>query len=189
VSYPLDAHLSKAPAVWTTCHTLRTLIFLKYHPSRRRELPVRTFPCVEKFRTAPACIRPDISAACLDDSQCSTKLLEFFPKHRYGKIVTTVQTRLSIRQLSQFKSRCPDASQHGPDVRASEMEIVCIKSIVRTTIPLFRTCEAFIKKLLAAEVRTSGLHGTTVQMRFKNRKEFQQNSQEIDRKVVCPDGA
>jgi hypothetical protein len=33
---------------------------------------VRTFPCVEKFQTAPASICPDFSAARADDSQCST---------------------------------------------------------------------------------------------------------------------
>jgi hypothetical protein len=37
-------------------------------------IPVRTFLCVEKLRTAPACICPDVSAAHPDDTQCSTKL-------------------------------------------------------------------------------------------------------------------
>jgi hypothetical protein len=36
------------------------------------------------------------------------------------------------------------------------MEITCSKSTVRTTIPPVRTHEAFIRKLLAAEVRPSG---------------------------------
>jgi hypothetical protein len=96
-------------------------ISLKHHPFGRCELSVWTFPCVEKFRSAPACIRSDVSVACPDDSQCSIKLQDFFPKHRYGKIAATVRTTWipvrtcsSIRQVSQFKFRRPDASQHGP---------------------------------------------------------------------------
>jgi hypothetical protein len=119
------------------------------------------------------------------------KLQDFFPKHCYGNIVATVQTtwipvqtRLSIRQVSHSKSRRPDASQHGPDAHASNMEIVYIKSTVRTTIPPVRTRESFIWKLLAAEVQPSRRHGTTVRTWLKNRKEFQRNSQKIDRTVV-----
>jgi hypothetical protein len=114
VSYRPDAQLSKASAVRTTW------------------IPVRTFLCVE-LRTAPACIRPNDSVARLDDPQWPTKPQDFFPKHRYGKIAATVRTtwipvwtRSSIRQVSQFKSRRPDASQHGPDAQASDMEIACI---------------------------------------------------------------
>jgi hypothetical protein len=44
----------------------------KHHPSRRQELSVRNFLCVKKLRTAPACIRPNISAARPDATQCST---------------------------------------------------------------------------------------------------------------------
>jgi hypothetical protein len=75
----------------------------------------------------------------------------FLSKHRYEKIAATVRTtwnpiwtRSSIRKVSQFKSRRLDASQHGLDVRASDMEIVCISSTVRTTILLVRTRKAFI---------------------------------------------
>jgi hypothetical protein len=119
-------------------------------------IPVRTFLCVEKLQTVLACIRSD-------DSQCSIKLQDFFPKHRYGKIAATIQTtwipvrtRSSIRQVSQFKSRCPDASRHGPDARVSNIEIACIKSTVWTTILLIRAREASIWKLLAVNVRPSG---------------------------------
>jgi hypothetical protein len=66
----------------------------------------------------------------------------FLSKHRYGKIIATVrttwipvQTRSSIRQVLQFKSRRPDDGPHGPDTRASDMEIAYIKSTVRTIIP------------------------------------------------------
>jgi hypothetical protein len=68
------------------------------------------------------------------------QLQDFFPKHRYGKFVATpVRMRSSIRQVSHSKSRRPDASLHGLDARASDMEIACIISTVRTTIPLVRT--------------------------------------------------
>jgi hypothetical protein len=123
------------------------------------------------------------------------KLQDFFPKHKYGKIAATVQTTWipiqtpsSIRQVSHSKSRRPDTSQHGSDLRASSMEIECIKSTVRTTIPSVQTREAFIRKLLAAEARLSKRQGTTIRMLLKNRKEFQQNSREIDHTIVRPDG-
>jgi len=104
VSYRPDAHQTKVSSIRTTW------------------IPVRTFLCVEKLRTAPACIRSDDSAARPDDPHCSIKLQDFFPKHRYGKITETVRTtwipvrtRSSIRQVSQFKSGRLGASHHDPD--------------------------------------------------------------------------
>jgi hypothetical protein len=44
----------------------------KHHPSGRRELSVRTFLCDEKLRIVQSCIRPNVSATCLDAVQCST---------------------------------------------------------------------------------------------------------------------
>jgi hypothetical protein len=52
------------------------------------------------------------------------------------------------------------------------MEIACIKSTVRTIIPLVWMLEDFIWKLLAADVLPFGRQGTTVRMRLKNRKEL-----------------
>jgi len=123
VIYSLDAQLSKASSVRTT----------------------RTF-------------RPDLPL-CREASNCSSlhpsrrlsstsgrhsvfdQLWDFLPKHKYGKIVTTVRTtwipvrtRSSIRQVSDSKSRRPDASLHGPGARASDMEIACSEgATVRTT--------------------------------------------------------
>jgi hypothetical protein len=71
-----------------------------------------------------------------------------------------------------FKSRCPDISLLGSDERASDMEIVCIRSTVRTTIPLIWTRETLIWKLLATEVRQSKRQGTTVQTWLKSGKNF-----------------
>jgi hypothetical protein len=171
VSYRPDAHQTKASSIWT------------------KWISVWTFLCVEKLRTAPACIRPDDLAARPDDSQCSIKLQDFIPKHRYGKIAATVRTRSSIRQVSQFKSRCPDASHHGSNPRVSNIEIACIRSTVRTTILLVRTREGSIWKLLVANVRPSGRQGNTVRMRLSNRKDFQRNFWNFGRTVVHPDGA
>jgi hypothetical protein len=200
-------------AVWTTCHTVRTPICPKcqpfrwrvissgrtspkHHPFGWRELSVRTFPGVEKFQTATACICLDVSIARMDESQCLTKLQDFFPKHSYGKIAATVRTtwspirrRSSIRQVSYSKSRCPDASQYGPDTRASDMEIACIKINCQNDHPLVRTREALIWKLLAKEVPPSRRQGTTVRTWLKNRREFQRNSREVDHTVVHLDGA
>jgi hypothetical protein len=52
------------------------------------------------------------------------------------------------------------------------MEIECIRSTVRTTIPLVQKREALIWKLLATEVRPSGRQGTTIRTRLKSRKNF-----------------
>jgi hypothetical protein len=79
-----------------------------------------------------------------------------------------VQTTLSVQLASGFLSktqlwevRCNhpddvDSSPLGPEARASNMEITCIRSIVRMTIPLVWTSEALVWKLLAVEVRPSG---------------------------------
>jgi hypothetical protein len=69
VSNRLDSHQTKASFVRTTW------------------IPVLTFLCVKKLRTAPACIRPDVLAAHPDDSQCSTKLQIFFPKSDMGRLL------------------------------------------------------------------------------------------------------
>jgi hypothetical protein len=124
VSYRLNAHHSKASSVWTTrtfspnlplC--LEVLNCSSLHPSGRFS---NTFGRLSVF----------------------DQLQDFFPKHRYGKIAatvwktwTSVRTRSSIRQVSQFKSRRPDSSQHGPDARALDMKIACIKSTVGRPFP------------------------------------------------------
>jgi hypothetical protein len=68
LTYRPDAHQTKASSVHTTW------------------IPIRTFLCVEKLRTAPACIHPNNSASRSDDSQCSTKLQIFFPKSNMGRL-------------------------------------------------------------------------------------------------------
>jgi hypothetical protein len=67
VSYRSDAQLSKASSVQTT-RTFRL-----------------TFLCVEKLRTALACIRLDVLAARPDDSQCLTSLRISFQNRVMGR--------------------------------------------------------------------------------------------------------
>jgi len=107
------------------------------------------------------------------------QLWDFLPKHSYGKIAATVRTtwipvrtRSSIRHVSHLKSRRPDVSPLGPDALESDMEIACIRSTVWTTIPLVRTCEALLWKLLATEVRPFGRQDSTVRSQLKSGKNF-----------------
>jgi predicted RNA-binding protein YlqC (UPF0109 family) len=180
-------------AVRPTCHFVRMPRCPNLQPSGRRFkssdshqtkassvrttwIPVRTFPCVEKLRTAPACIGPDVSAAYPEDSQSLTKLQIFFPKSDMGRLLQlSGRSGYSLRQVLQFKSRRPDASQHGPDARSSNMEIACIRSAVQTTISLVQTHEAFIRKLLAADVRLSERQCLIVRTWLSNRKDLQRN--------------
>jgi hypothetical protein len=161
---------------------------------------VRTLNCPsiirpddENLRTAPVCISQDFSAARLDATQCSISYGIFFPKHKYEKTVATVRTmwipvrtRSSIRQVVHSKSRRSDASLHGPNLRATYMEIACIRSTVRTTCSMVRTREALIWKLHAVKVRPSGRQGNTVRIRLNSGKTFYEIGK-ADRTVVRPD--
>jgi len=82
------------PAVQTMCHTIWMPLCPKHQPSGqrvipsgRRELPIRTFPCFEKFRTAPACIRLDVSIARPDDSQYSISFRISFQNTVMGRLL------------------------------------------------------------------------------------------------------
>jgi hypothetical protein len=88
-------------AVWTTCHPVRTPICPLFHLSGRRvhldrtpnrpASSVRTTclfrpnPKLYREASVPACIRPDISAACLDAFQYSNSL-RLFPSSNKGNI-------------------------------------------------------------------------------------------------------
>jgi hypothetical protein len=136
VIYSPDTQLSKASSVQTT----RT-----FHP----DLPL----CQE----ASNCFSLH-SFGCFSSTSGQHSVLDqlrdFFPKHRYGKIVATIQTmwipvrtRSSIREVAHSKFRCPDTSLHGPDVRATYMEIACIRSTVWTIFPMVWTREALIWRI------------------------------------------
>jgi hypothetical protein len=97
----------------------------------------------------------------------------FLAKHRYGKNDTTVRTMwILVRMHSSIR---PNANRHGPDARASDMEIGCIRSAVRTTVPPIWTRKDFIWKLLAADMRPSRRQGITVRTWLSNKKDLQLN--------------
>jgi hypothetical protein len=159
VIYCPDAQLSKASSVWTN----RTF---------RPDLPL---------------CREALNCSSLHPSGCFSstsgrhsvfdQLWDFFPKHKYGKIAATVRkmwipvrTSSSIRQVEHSKFRRLDIGLHGSDTWATYMEIACIWSTVRKTIPLVQTCEALIRKLRTVEVRLSGRQGKTIRMWLKSGK-------------------
>jgi hypothetical protein len=142
----------------------------------------------------PACIRSDLSTARPDASQYLTKL-QILSKIKYGKIVASVRTtwipvrmHFPLRHVRNSNSTIWLPVCHGPDVRSTDMEIACRRSTVWTAIPLVRTSEALIRKLLAADVQPSGRQCLNVQTRLSNRKDFQRNSQIFGRTVVRSDG-
>jgi len=86
-----------------------------------------------------------------------------------------VDSRLDVlihKASIAFKSRCPDNGPHGPNARALDMKIACIKSTVRTIFLLVRTRKALVWKLLVVEVRPSERQGITVRMWLKTGKNF-----------------
>jgi hypothetical protein len=181
------------PAVRTMCHTVRTPICPKHHPSGRREISFRTFLCVEKIRTAPACIRTDISAhvrTTLSVWQASgflskTQLWEdccnhpddvdSHPDALIHKASMAFKIQTFERQSAWSGCACirygncmhqinrPDDHPPGLDTRSLYMEITCSGSVT---------------------VRTTGHHRPDA---AQNRKEFQRNFWKADRTVVRPD--
>jgi len=103
---------------------------------------------------------------------CTSRSFELLQLATVRTMWIPVWTRSSIRQVSHSKSRRPDTSLKGPDARASDMKIACIRSTVWTTIPLVWTREALVWKLRAAEVRPSERQGITVRMQLKSGKNF-----------------
>jgi len=63
------AHLSTIPSFRTTCHPFRTLDRLA--SSVRTKCSFRPDPILYREGSVPACIRPKVSAACLDASHHS----------------------------------------------------------------------------------------------------------------------
>jgi hypothetical protein len=84
----------------------------KHHPSERRVSP--SGPFIVSRRFYPACIYPDVLAACPDASQYSIsfRILSKFQEREDRSTVRTmwypVRTRVSLRQVSQFKYHRPD---------------------------------------------------------------------------------
>jgi hypothetical protein len=109
----------------------------KHHPSGRHTFPSGLSTMSRS--SYPACIRPDVSAACPDASRYSTSL-KFFPSSDKEKI-DQPSGRCSIpsgRASPKGKNRNSNiivrkSVSLGPDARATNMEIADSNSIVRTT--------------------------------------------------------
>jgi len=82
-------------------------------------------------------------------------------------------------EIAYSTSTVRTPTYHGPDARNTDMEIACCRSTVRMAIPLVRTCENLIWKLLAEDMRPSGRQCLTVRTRLSNRKDFQRKSQKF----------
>jgi hypothetical protein len=83
VSTRLDAHLSTAPSIQTTCHTVQTPY--KLGIIRPDDVVFHPDPPLYREASVPACIRPNDLAAHPDPLQYSIKL-PILSKIIYGKI-------------------------------------------------------------------------------------------------------
>jgi hypothetical protein len=107
---------------------------------------------------------------------------DFLSKIKYGKIAATVRTtwipvwtRYSLRQVRNSNLTVWTPAYHGSNACMIDMEIACSRSPVRTSIPMVRTRDTLVRKLLAADVRPSGRQCLTVWTRLSNRKDFSEN--------------
>jgi hypothetical protein len=175
------------PTVRMMWHTVWTPNCLKHHPSGQRELFFLTFFCVEKLRTIPTCICPDVLVARPDTIQCSTSYgipsktqlwedrcnrpddVDSRPNALIYKASIAFKIQTSERQSSWFGRA---SIRYGnfvhqinrPDAWSLGMEITCNGS---TT------------------VRSTGHHLSDA---AQIRKEFQQNFWKAYRTVVRPNG-
>jgi len=142
-----DRVVRSLASVRTTWYSVQTLIGQatsirtsncpKHHLARWRELSVRTFLCVKKLLTVPACIRPDISAARPEDTQCSTSYGISFQNtdmrrllqpsgsaHPYSKLciqnsnVRTTAIMVWMRELHIWKFRASNKPSEQPFPRS-----------------------------------------------------------------------
>jgi hypothetical protein len=128
-----------------------------FHPSVRRDIPSgRSTVQASSIQTTrafcqdlPVCreasnrskLHPSGRLSNISGSRSVfDRLWDFFPKHRYGKIATTIRTMcvpfrtLSfIRQAVHSTFNHQDLSLHGRDSQVSFMEITCISLIVQTS--------------------------------------------------------
>jgi hypothetical protein len=109
VSSRPDAQLSKAPAVRMTCHTVRTLIKLKHHPSGRRGFPSgpssvsRSFELFQlaSVRTFQQPVRTTLSVR---------PSFNFFFQNQIWEDCCNRLDALLLKASLQFKLNRPDAS-------------------------------------------------------------------------------
>jgi hypothetical protein len=154
VSYRPDAQLSNASAFRTMCQTIWTHIKLKHHPSGRRGFSSepssvsRSFELLQlaSVQTFQQHVRTPLGLQPATGFLSKTQIWEV--RCNRPDDVESRPDALIHKASIAFKSKRPDVNPLGPDASASDMEIACIRSTVRTTIPLVRTCKAFIWKLL-----------------------------------------
>jgi hypothetical protein len=103
-----NAHLSSVSSFRTTCHPVWTLD--RPASSVQTKCSFRPDPILYREVSVPACIRPGVSAACLDASQYSISFW-FLSKFQEREDQSTVRMRASVRQESQFKYDRPDVWQ------------------------------------------------------------------------------
>jgi hypothetical protein len=139
VSYRPDATQTKASSVRTTWIPVQTLLYIEkllfqLASIRAFQQPVRTTLSVRPS------FRFSFQNQLWEDCYNRPDDVDFH------------LDALLIKASSQFKLNRPDA-------RSTGMEIACSRSPVRTAILLVWTREAFIRKLLAADVRPYGIFG------------------------------
>jgi hypothetical protein len=98
-----------------------------------------------------------------DAIQCSTSIRVSSSRHSYGKTAATVwamydpvQIMFSIRQDVHTKFNRMDVSLHGPDDKASYMEIACTSSTVQTSAFRVQTLQSLVMVITAIKVQLSG---------------------------------
>jgi len=178
-----DAQLSNAS-------TVRTHIRLKHHPSGRCGFPSgpssvsRSFELLQlaSVRTIQQPVRTILSVRSSFEISFRTQIWEDCC-NRPDDVVSHPN---ALIHKASIAIQIQKSRQHGSNARASDMEIACIRSAVRTTVPLVLTREAFILKLFAADVRPFGRQCLTIRTRLSKRKIF---SEIFGRTVVCPDSA
>jgi hypothetical protein len=165
----------------------------KHHPSRRRELSIRTFLYVEKLLTVRACIRPDILATRLNATQCSISYGISFQNidmgrqlqltgrcgflswraHPYGKSrIQKSDVRTTVFMVRTWELHIHIHRPYSYSYSYSYSKIACIRFTVQTTDVMVRTCQALIWKLHAAKVRPFGRQGNTIRTQLNSRKNF-----------------
>jgi hypothetical protein len=131
-----DAHLSTIPS---GRRVYRSDLQDRSTSSIRTKCSSCSEPILYREISVPACIRPDVSAACPDASQYSisfwflSKLQEREDQSTVRTMWYPVRTCVSLRQESQFRYDIPDVWRLWSDARASKKEIADLTSIVRTT--------------------------------------------------------
>jgi hypothetical protein len=160
VSSRSDAHLFIVPSCPDDVSYCPDVLQTKASSVRTMWFSVRTLLCIKKLLFQLASVRTTQQPIWTTLSVRSSFRFSFQKQIweyccNSPDDVESCPDALLLKASSQFKLNCSDA-------RTTDMEITCRISTVRTAIPMVRTCEALIRKLLAVNVRPSGRHCLTV---------------------------